>query len=504
MRKILRYAAAVAAAGMILSACQTAEPQRAEGESQGAGEVQSSENLPGEGGEEAQSTEDLPGEGGEEAPNSEAQQPNPYKLSEAERPKVQVLEDLGLGTELLTETFYQAGDINKSFRIYIDVGSGGDALASENITMLFSALEPGAETTGGISGSADFSLEAGENVYGITLEIRDYREGEILQESSQEMKISFREEESAGVPEILLEGGGVFDGTYYPWTAYEGMDLTARYAAPVELGYLPTEDLGLLRNTIYALHGRKFRDPVLKEYFEKKFWYKASAEPEDFSESVLNDVERANIRLIQELEQTPYDSRTQTGYQGTDGLGFAPYLEFLDVNPETGISVDLSGAEDLGTFWKGVGTISLPVTMTRSQWEEAMAGGRIEVVVDERTGAVKFLEYHENEGYFLYEEGEKPEEYLNHGVGVRYNYETGLYEFWQDSDDTIMKPVYEGEIWVAKGAVFGSDVFVTAASKVQTAMEVPKENSEGSGFYSGGWLIHDGKGCVLALYALGD
>lgn len=29
---------------------------------------------------------------------------------------------------------------------------------------------------------------------------------------------------------------------------------------------------------------------------------------------------------------------------------------------------------------------------------------------------------------------------------------------WQDSDDTIMKPVYKGEIRIAKGAVCGGHV----------------------------------------------
>ena len=86
-------------------------------------------------------------------------------------------------------------------------------------------------------------------------------------------------------------------------------------------------------------------------------------------------------------------------------------------------------------------------------------------------------------------------------IGLSYNYETGLYELWQDSDDTISKPVYEGEILVVRGAVFGGEVSLGRASAVQEEMTA---DGGFSGVYGGNYVVHDGKGHILALYSLGD
>ena len=166
--------------------------------------------------------------------------------------------------------------------------------------------------------------------------------------------------------------------------------------------------------------------------------------------------------------------------------------------------MNLKEAKDMGEFWVGPGRVYLPVTMTYSQWEDVKNGGQAELVTDELTGETKILEYDKENGYFLYEKGEKREENRNPDIGVWYNYKTGFCELWQASDDTIMKNVYEGDIWVVKGAVIGADVSAAYASKNQTEMTIPEAGSDETGIYSGNRVIHDGKGHVLVLYSLGD
>jgi len=61
-----------------------------------------------------------------------------------------------------------------------------------------------------------------------------------------------------------------------------------------DLRYLTSDQLRIVRNTIYAYNGYKFRDPELLEYFDVA-WY----EPKNvFLESYLNRYEKCNIEII--------------------------------------------------------------------------------------------------------------------------------------------------------------------------------------------------------------
>ena len=58
----------------------------------------------------------------------------------------------------------------------------------------------------------------------------------------------------------------------------------------------------IARNEIYARHGRRFNDEQLQGYFDLCSWYEGTIAPEDFSDAVLNDVEKANLQMISEYE----------------------------------------------------------------------------------------------------------------------------------------------------------------------------------------------------------
>jgi hypothetical protein len=67
---------------------------------------------------------------------------------------------------------------------------------------------------------------------------------------------------------------------------------------------LYAEDLRVLRNEIYARHGRIFSAPKskdLQKYFEAQPWYKANP---DFKDDQLTEVEFRNISIIKAAEET--------------------------------------------------------------------------------------------------------------------------------------------------------------------------------------------------------
>jgi hypothetical protein len=64
-------------------------------------------------------------------------------------------------------------------------------------------------------------------------------------------------------------------------------------------------DLRLLRNEVYARHGRPFQTPWLAEYFRSEPWYTPR---KDFSDAELSATERANIALITKREEELHQS----------------------------------------------------------------------------------------------------------------------------------------------------------------------------------------------------
>lgn len=62
---------------------------------------------------------------------------------------------------------------------------------------------------------------------------------------------------------------------------------------------LSREELRRLRNAVYARHGRTFDAAELQRYFESRSWYKPRY---DYTEAELTETDRANIKLIQTVE----------------------------------------------------------------------------------------------------------------------------------------------------------------------------------------------------------
>jgi hypothetical protein len=61
--------------------------------------------------------------------------------------------------------------------------------------------------------------------------------------------------------------------------------------------------LRLARNEIYARHGRIFDDEGLSEYFLSTDWYEPEIPASDFSDDMLSQIEKDNIKLIKKYEE---------------------------------------------------------------------------------------------------------------------------------------------------------------------------------------------------------
>lgn len=75
--------------------------------------------------------------------------------------------------------------------------------------------------------------------------------------------------------------------------------LGARLSA-ADLAGMDKAQLRLLRNAVYARHGRTFASADLQALFGGQIWYKPNP---NYSDDLLTETDRANIALILEFER---------------------------------------------------------------------------------------------------------------------------------------------------------------------------------------------------------
>ena len=79
-------------------------------------------------------------------------------------------------------------------------------------------------------------------------------------------------------------------------------DSSTRYMEYSELDGRSEQEIRLIANEIYARNGYTFRNQDYAAYFSQFAWYSPTVPVGEFSDSMLNDVERANINMIAQYE----------------------------------------------------------------------------------------------------------------------------------------------------------------------------------------------------------
>jgi len=82
---------------------------------------------------------------------------------------------------------------------------------------------------------------------------------------------------------------------------------------------LEATELRILRNAVFARHGRKYDSEGLGAYFNNRSWYKPR---DDYSDNALTPLDRANVKLILAVEQrAPANASNNTAVvSGTDAV----------------------------------------------------------------------------------------------------------------------------------------------------------------------------------------
>ncbi len=78
--------------------------------------------------------------------------------------------------------------------------------------------------------------------------------------------------------------------------------LSSRKVTDKDLENLDGYTLDIMRNSIFARHGRRFLNPGLQEYFDQQSWYIPKYSPQEFPSNLLSDLERRNVKYISEYQ----------------------------------------------------------------------------------------------------------------------------------------------------------------------------------------------------------
>lgn len=129
----------------------------------------------------------------------------------------------------------------------------------------------------------EYDLVSGEN-----------KEKEIVQESIEEATVettTYYEEDRGSTS---IESVGVNE----PHTMI--LDSSKRLITDADVSGMTSEQLRIAVNEIYARHGRRFVDAELQAWFNSQAWYQGTVSPENFNENVLSQVEKDNIKFLQQ------------------------------------------------------------------------------------------------------------------------------------------------------------------------------------------------------------
>lgn len=135
--------------------------------------------------------------------------------------------------------------------------------------------------------------------------------GKNLEGETEESKDD-RKEGTSSTPKVFdfsnIEKSEDSEKDPYEEEETDGVDPNQRYLFQTDMAVISEDELigydketlSLVRNEIYARHGYIFKNKDLQSHFEGNDWYEPNP---NFSESLLNEIEKENIKVITNYEK---------------------------------------------------------------------------------------------------------------------------------------------------------------------------------------------------------
>jgi hypothetical protein len=123
-------------------------------------------------------------------------------------------------------------------------------------------------------------------------------EFDLIDKDRSPMLFSLRPQDVSDFDSAVKQVSAYFEGGTNSDSGFIFSDSDRRLLTVAELQGLSSEQLRIARNEIYARKGRYFKDGSLTAHFSQFSWYQPNR-----WDVTLNDIEHANVRLIQSMEK---------------------------------------------------------------------------------------------------------------------------------------------------------------------------------------------------------
>lgn len=119
----------------------------------------------------------------------------------------------------------------------------------------------------------------------------------------------------------------------------------SRYITQADMSSWDSHKAWLARNEIFARHGYIFQNEELQNYFLAKSWYEPNS---SYSESMLNEIEKANVATIKAFEDAnnPSDSTPTANELIENAISI-----YMSSQGEYNWSIDYTEDQGGGTYW---------------------------------------------------------------------------------------------------------------------------------------------------------
>ena len=200
--------------------------------------------------------------------------------------------------------------------------------------------------------SAEGSGEAEEEEAIAEETVMEENEEDIVAEVSEPESL----EENLTEPEGTVDTDNPYQDSILLWKSFDTPLTNEDFMG------LSQEELRIARNEIYAAYGRIFTSQDLIDYFNSKPWYQGTTPVDQFDDSVLTQVQKDNIEMIQLYEDLAGQEEYSQLYSGNDltseeqGIPQTPGEYTYVNNSDDSQYVTLTVGSDVSlTFWGATG-----------------------------------------------------------------------------------------------------------------------------------------------------
>ena len=200
--------------------------------------------------------------------------------------------------------------------------------------------------------SAEGSGEAEEEEAIAEETVMEENEEDIVAEVSEPESL----EENLTEPEGTVDTDNPYQDSILLWKSFDTPLTNEDFMG------LSQEELRIARNEIYAAYGRIFTSQDLIDYFNSKPWYQGTTPADQFDDSVLTQVQKDNIEMIQLYEDLAGQEEYSQLYSGNDltseeqGIPQTPGEYTYVNNSDDSQYVTLTVGSDVSlTFWGATG-----------------------------------------------------------------------------------------------------------------------------------------------------